>query len=391
MLALETSAAWLLFNAFGKLTPRRQEILRQRFGSLEAILEADIESWQQAGVRPDVASALADFRQAFKAEPLQELIQREGISLVTILDQEYPPLLREIYDCPPLLYCRGLPKPPPGQVLAVVGSRQPSAYSQVILPQLLESLSGTETTIVSGLALGIDALSHECALRFKLPTWSFIGSGLDRGSIYPSENLSLCDKIVAAGGVIFSEFPPLTRPERFNFPKRNRLIAGASRAVFVVEAAVKSGALITARCALDQNREVLALPGDINRGQSYGPNQLLREGAVPITSPDDLKEALGLGVETRQCLVSSGQCLVSTKNNHIPANLPLPGLPLPPEIAIPARRIWEILGDKRLSADEIARAGGFDTKIINSILSVMEITGRLSAEQGYYRRLTANL
>lgn len=366
---------WLLFNCFNRLSPRLQEKLRESFGSLALAAAASQDEWRRTGVRPEISAAFQKFRDSFRAAPLYDLLKKENIGLVTVLDQEYPDLLREIYGYPPLLYYRGSLASEGSFKLAVVGTRDPSAYGKSAVSALVSSLAGSKVIIVSGLALGIDAASHECALENGLKTWAFIGSGLNRRSLYPSENIKLADRIVEAGGAIFSEFPIFSRPDRFNFPKRNRLIAGASQATLVIEAALKSGALITARYALEQNRDVLAIPGDIGREQSVGPNRLLQQGARLISCPDDLREACGLD--------QSG----AVKSDNIENDLS----PIVPEYAPAADKIWKVLDNRCLSADEIARECGLDTRNINSTLSVMEITGKLGAENGYYRRLTFGL
>lgn len=207
---------------------------------------------------------------------------------------ELPPLLREIPDAPGKLYLEGtLPDQKENVYLTVVGSRRASGYGKDACHKIIAGLAGYPIVIVSGLAIGIDSLAHREAMRAGLKTVAIPGSGLDRKVIYPSSNASLADEILENHGALLSEYEPDQKATLYSFPERNRIMAGMAKAVLVIEAGQKSGTLITARLALDYNRDVLAVPGSIFSPNSLGTNWLIREGASPVTSSAELLIALG--------------------------------------------------------------------------------------------------
>lgn len=205
-------------------------------------------------------------------------------------DQLYPSWLREIPEAPIFIYYQGQPPPPAIFNVAVVGSRKPSVYGLQIIKYLLPHIIKKGFNIISGLARGIDTLAHQIAVNNNGKTWAVLGSGLD--NIYPQENKNLSLEIIKAGGGIISEFEPATAPRPENFPRRNRIISGLSMAILIIEAEERSGSLITARHALEQGREVLAVPGNMLSPLSRGTNQLIQSGATPITDADDLLNTL---------------------------------------------------------------------------------------------------
>jgi len=236
--------------------------------------------------------------------------------------------------------------------LAVVGSRKFSSYGKMAAEKIIGILSQNNLTITSGLALGIDAIAHLTALEAGGRTIAVLGSGLDKENIYPSANRYLADKIISSGGTIISEFPIGTPPLKHNFPQRNRLIAGISIGTLVIEADEKSGALITARYALEQNREVFAVPGSIFSNQSRGTNKLIKQGAIPITAAEDIIEALNLAQATGPI----------DKKNIVPQT---------PE----EEKIFLQLSHEPMHIDELMRLTKLDTSKINSTLTIMEMKG----------------
>lgn len=211
----------------------------------------------------------------------------------------FPKLLNNIYHPIQQLWYRGnLALANQNNLLAVVGSRQSSWYGQLIISRLLDRNITNQLVIVSGLAVGIDSLAHQASLNFHNPTIAVLGSGLDPDSIYPPSNWQLAEKIVSGGGLLLSEYPPGQSARNYHFPQRNRIIAGLSAAILVIEAAAKSGALITAELALQEGRTVLAVPGNINQVLSAGTNQLIQLGAQAILSSTDLAIALDLPQST---------------------------------------------------------------------------------------------
>ncbi|MBU1130662.1 DNA-processing protein DprA [Patescibacteria group bacterium] len=250
---------------------------------------------QKIGLPEKIALSIISQRKNINPDKIVEQINKEGINVLTIFDDAYPKLLEEIYAPPIVLYYRGKVKALSDQTsLAVVGSRKISNYAQNIMPDLLEPVIKHQVTITSGLAHGVDSLAHQLALKNNGKTIAVLGSGLAYDYLYPKSNRYLADKIIESGGIIVSEFPPFIPAQPFNFPRRNRIISGLSQGVLIIEASQKSGALITAAYALEQNREVMAVPGNINQQNSAGANSLIKKGAKVITGPADIFESLNI-------------------------------------------------------------------------------------------------
>lgn len=245
--------------------------------------------------------------------------------------------------------------------LTVVGTRRPTSYGRDIVDEMIAGLSGLPIIIVSGLAIGTDTLAHEAALRHNLKTIAFPGSGLDPSVLYPRQNMKLAEKILSNNGAMFSEYEPKFRATNYSFPQRNRLMAGLAKATLIIEATEKSGTLITARLALDYNREVLAIPGSIYSPQSIGPNFLIRSGATAITKPDDLREALGFA------------------NDKKPTETELPLLS-PDE-----QKIFSHLKISSMTRDELIRQSGFDASYGNTLLIGLELKGLIKETFGEIR------
>lgn len=213
----------------------------------------------------------------------------QAISILTIDDPSYPSLLRHIHHPPAKLYVRGsLQAFGQPNRLAVVGSRRANHYGRQAVKLLLPAIARAGITIVSGIAFGIDALAHHIAVEAGQPTIAVLGSGLDNDSLYPHQNLPLAQRILAEGGLLMSEYPPGTKALLYHFPARNRIIAGLCQVTLIIQAAHKSGSLITARLALESNREVCAVPGSITDPFSSGTNQLIHDGATPIVQAQDI-------------------------------------------------------------------------------------------------------
>lgn len=237
---------------------------------------------------------LENFRKC-NANGLAQLLQSTQTSTVNIFENNYPVLLRQIPDPPLILFLRGdinILKNNLG--LAIVGSRRCSNNGQLAVEKIIKGLYGSPLSIISGLAYGIDSIAHHGALKHNLKTVAVLGSGTDDGSIYPKNNFRLAQQIIESGGLIISEYPPITPALKHQFVARNRIIAGLSLAVIIAEAHIKSGALITADFAIDYNRLVFALPGSILWPQSIGPNQLIQNGAILLQDSQDILSELGL-------------------------------------------------------------------------------------------------
>ena len=219
------------------------------------------------------------------------------MDIIKLKSEEFPPQLLEIPQPPKSLYIRGRLPSKDAVYLAVVGSRNYTSYGKDICEKLIKGLKGFPIVIVSGLALGIDSIAHKTAIGVGLTTMAFPGSGLDNKVLYPRTNISLADEIIKNNGCLISEFEPNFISTLYSFPQRNRLMAGISKAVLIIEAEEKSGTLITARLALDYNRDVLAVPGSAFSSNSNGTNWLIKQGATPVTSSDEILEALGFKIE----------------------------------------------------------------------------------------------
>lgn len=276
-----------------RVSAMRLRILLRTVGSLEAAWNANDTLLSASGFTPESRDDFRTHRHAWKPEEEFKKCTESGIAILPESDPQYPELLRQIYDPPLALYVRGT-LPPTGIAVAIIGSRQASPYGRSVTQSLVRPLAARGWTIVSGLAYGIDAEAHRAALAVHGRTIAVLGSGVDNASLYPRAHRTLAQEIVDQGGAVISEFPPGTgaRPEQF--PQRNRIIAGLSHAVVVVEASETSGALITARAALEENREVLAVPGPITSPLSAGTHRLLKEGAAPACSVEDILEVLAM-------------------------------------------------------------------------------------------------
>jgi DNA processing protein len=283
----ETIPFWLALTRIDGLGIRGCHKLIEHFGSPQAAYMASLTELESCGVPARVAQAI--FAQSCLKEGEKELeaAAKADCHLIAFDSEDYPPPLKQIPDAPLLLYVRGDVKVLSQYAVAMVGTRRPSAYGSSVAHRLANDLAQRQLVVVSGLARGVDSASHRGALEAKGKTVAVLGSGID--VIYPRENKRLAEEIAKSGAVI-SEFRLGTAPTPENFPIRNRIISGLSLGVVVVEAAEYSGSLITARLALEQNREVFAVPGNITSAQSFGPNHLIKQGAKLVDQWMDVIE-----------------------------------------------------------------------------------------------------
>jgi len=284
---------WLELRAVKGLGPITYTRLINQFGSPQAIQRANLPALVAMG---DISSSLAQALQQPLSDKIHKEIQREieaveagRFSILTLTDPQYPARLKTIADPPPLLYYTGQLPECAQQALAIVGARKGSHAGRAFTRQLSGDLASLGFTIVSGLARGIDADAHEGALDTAGRTWAILGCGIDR--TYPPEHLKLRQRIEQQGAVL-SEFPMGTSPESYHFPQRNRVISGLSLGVIVTEATSKSGSLITARMALEQGREVFAVPGNVTHPLSHGPHHLIKQGAKLVEKSWDIVEEI---------------------------------------------------------------------------------------------------
>jgi len=288
-------AAWLTLASFPGFGSRTLAKLRKRYGLRAAAMKIPLTDLEPMGHRADVIAHFAEFRRHFDVKRARKRMNSEKMRFVLIDDGEYPPLLRQIADPPVALFVRGT-FPDPGQIaLAIVGTRAFTSYGKRVTREFAHDLAAAGLTIVSGLALGIDAVAHEATLDANGACIAVLGSGSDDATLYPRSNLQLAHRILRAGGAVISEFPPGTESLKHHFPLRNRIIAGLARATLVTEAAMGSGSLITAHLAASYNRDVFAIPGPVTSVQSAGTNHLISQGAMLCASPQDILTSFNTG------------------------------------------------------------------------------------------------
>lgn len=278
------------------------------------------------------------------------------------IDPAYFPLLQEIPQPPQKLTYRGNLPPSTLKLLAVVGSRKYSTYGKQVVEHLIGGLRGYPVGIVSGLALGIDSLAHASALDHELYTLAVPGSGISNASIYPASHRPLAQKILEHGGGLLSEFDPAFTATKWSFAQRNRIMAGITHATLIIEAGERSGTLITARMAVDYNRELLVVPGSIFSHNSAGGHQFLKLGATPITHATDILEVLGIAHEAKNSLSVELVAALSPDEQKILSLLTLP-----------------------LEINSLIRKSGFETNRTNVLLMEMEFKGLIAQDGGIYR------
>ena len=319
--------------------------LRRKFSSYEAVWRADAHLLQQKEITPETVALLTATRQSTPEKEAKKL-SHSDIELLSPYEQGYPPDLLQIPD-PPLLYLRGNPQLlQKAHRLAVVGSRRYTSYGQQATSHLISDLD-QRIVVVSGLALGIDALAHLSALAAGLPTIAVLGGGIDDATIFPRNNYALAQRILATGGLLLAEQPPGVSPHPYDFPRRNRIIAGLSRGVLIVEAAARSGALITALLGLEYNREVMAVPGTIFQHSSAGANMLLQKGAHLVQNGQDIANALQLIAITQKRRVAP--------------------------LSVIEQKVMAAIADCEQSFDEIVRISHLSAAEVTAIITTLEL------------------
>lgn len=287
----------LALNLIPGFGPKRLKLLLQKFPNLSRIFnlsKSELKSIE--GVGEATALAFLAFNNWDEVDKLLEATNKTKANILTFVDEAYPNVLKQIYDPPILLWYKGdidvLKKPG----VAVVGTRNATAYGKKIAKKLSSELSKSGLCIFSGLAHGIDSYAHRSTLEASGVTVAVLGSGIDW--IYPSQNIELANAIVKSGGLVISEFPPGTKPDAVNFPVRNRIVSGLSLGTLVIESGIKGGSIITAEIALDQNREVFAVPHPMDSASGTGCNYLIKNGAKLVQTVDDILEELPIDGNT---------------------------------------------------------------------------------------------
>ena len=289
VLSCEThTQEWLALTLTPGLGPTKARHLVEHFGSVQAVFRASLTELEAAGIPAVAAQSLGTGRSLELAN--DELARAAGVQIVAFEDAAYPSQLKQIYDPPLVLYVRGNVAAVSQPGIAVIGTRHPTPYGTGMAERLACDLAARGLVIFSGLARGVDTAGHRGAIAGKGKTVGVLGTGID--VIYPKENTRLTEQMLALGGALVSEFPLGTFPAPQNFPIRNRIISGLALGVLVVEAGEYSGTRITARCALEQGRDVYAVPGNVTNKNSWGPNTLIKQGAKLVATWDDVWEEL---------------------------------------------------------------------------------------------------
>ena len=411
-------ARWIALRRAGLGSESFRNLIAH-FGGIAEAWDAPDGEAKRAGLRTQYVRAFERARRTFDPEGETAALAEHGVRVITWEDAEYPDLLKEIPSSPPVLFARGSAGPRFAQALAVVGTRNATPYGRDACEQLCGAAARAGVAIVSGLARGIDAIAHRAALEAGTPTVAVLGGGID--AIYPRENAGLAERIMA-NGCLLSEYPVGSKARPDHFPRRNRIISGLAQATLVVEAGKTSGALITADHALEQNREVLAVPGDIFAPRSAGVNRRIREsGAKLVGSAEDLLEELNLlsvGAQPPLAEVPPPLAVVPRAVAEVPApaapppapDIPAPVAPAAPTPVAPAApapvapaepaaaaepaladdnegRVLRCLEHGPLHVDEVARLAELPIQAVTGALLTLELRGLVRQQEPMtYRR-----
>ena len=340
---------WVGFNRIPGIGRVRLSQLENCFGSLSDAWKAAPAQLRDAGLDSKSVRSITSYRPKIALDSEMEKLDRYGVTVVTFRDPGYPSRLKEIYDYPPLLYIRGRLLPEDEWCLAVVGTRRATIYGKQVTEEIVTDLAQNKITIVSGLARGIDTVAHRSALEAGGRSIAVFACGLD--IVYPGENADLARRIQQRGALV-SEYPLGTKPRAEYFPRRNRIMSGISLGVLVVEAGETSGAMITANLALEQNREVFAIPGSILSNASRGTNHLIQEGAKLVRDHRDILEELNLTAVAYQ---------MEMKEVIPPSDI--------------ESLILKKLGAEPTHIDEVCRSSKLPVSTVSSTLAMMELKG----------------
>jgi DNA processing protein len=341
---------WLGFNRVKGIGPAKLRLILDQFGELAAAWQANPQQLAKLGIDKKALNNFITTRDEIDLDVELEKTTRAGIGIIVWSSSNYPKFLKEIPSPPPVLYVKGKILPSDEWAVAIVGTRRFTVYGRQITQELAGSLVRNNVTIVSGLARGIDAFAHQAALDSGGRTIAVLGSGFD--NLYPAENRGLAERIIDGNGALVSEYGLGTPPDSRNFPARNRIISGLSLGVVVVEAGIRSGALITSSFALEQDREVFAVPGNINSPASKGTNSLIQQGAKLVRSAEDVLEELNLTMVSQQSAVQQ----------------------IVPDTAEEALLI-EYLSHQPIHIDDLTRHAGLPSNLVGSTLTIMELKG----------------
>ena len=371
---------WIALNMTPGVGPRAATKLLERFGSADAVFHARRPELESMRLKPETIDSIIKNEFHEKAAREFDLVKQIGGDVLILDDGSYPALLREIDDPPPVLYVKGdwqacfdLP------AVGIVGSRMCSTYGENASEMLARDLASRGICVVSGLARGIDSAAHRGAIRGKGKTVAVMGTGID--AVYPKENTGLVREILESGGAVVSQFPLGTPPLKDNFPYRNRIISGLSLGVLIVEASERSGSLITARLAMEQNREVMAVPGNITSGNSFGTNYLIKSGAKLVQQWQDVVAELPSDI--------SAAILPPKIEEENAENATRQPELIPADMTENERKIWELLTpDDSTHIDVLLETSGLSFGDLNAVLVGLDIRDLIRVLPGkhYARR-----
>ena len=375
--------AWMALTLTPAMGPRRVARAVERIGHAERVFQASLTELEGLGMPAHAAQFFFDGRARAAAEDEVNRIAAEpGACFLTREDQDYPRRLLEIFDPPAVLWIRGnvalLERPG----IAVVGTRYPTVYGSGMAEMLARDLAHRRLTILSGMARGVDTAAHKGALAAKGCTVAVWGTGID--VIYPKENKKLAEEIVASGGTIVSEFPLGTFPAPQNFPLRNRILSGLSLGVLVIEAGEFSGTRITARCAMEQNRDVFAVPGNVTNKHAWGPNTLIKQGAKLTATWEDVWEDLPSAIRLQledELHASQGNREIADESNAVASASLFRNAPLAKPEQMVLQRLRQ---DESLQLDELIEGldGAMASSEIFAALFELELAGRIKQLPG---------
>jgi len=375
----ENEAMAVLVSAAGVSYGRREVALRQAGGALELLEDpAAFSSVLGAQGVSAVRRALAG------AQRMLDTLEKSGVHLITRDMEQYPQRLLHTARPPHLLFCRGNAQLNDALHLAVVGTRKADHYGLRYTREISRDLAAAGVCIVSGLALGIDAAAHQGALEGKGRTIAVLGGALDK--FYPAENRRLMEQMLESGGSVVSEYPPGMAPTRYSFLQRNRIIAGMSLGVLVTQAPLRSGAKSTVHHALDEGREVFALPGDVSREGSRLPNQLIAEGAHLAACAQDILDLLVIesdgGGSAAYKAERKAQKTKPEKKAHSAWDAIAKEMPSPPVPEGPEKTVYEALGGEEMDFDALCERTGLPSDELGAVLMMMELDGLIDALPG---------
>jgi len=350
---------WIAFSRINGIGPINFSKILDYFKSLKDAWAGNYADFISAGIKEALAKDIITFKNSANPDNELEICQKENVAVLLIIDQNYPEILKEIFGAPPILFCRGNIDCLNSYCFAMVGARKNTFYGEEAIRKIMPDLINNSFTIVSGLALGIDSIAHQICLENGGTTIGVLGGGVDKSSVYPTYNRLLAEKIIDQGGCLISEYAPHTLPTKQSFPLRNRIISGLSHGALIVEAGESSGALITAKYALEQNREVFAVPGSIFNSKSQGTNNLIKQGAKLVSCADDILDELNIQKISVQTSLKINQELTSEE-----------------------QLILKTIPDQTIHVDKLSQICRIKISVLSSLLMTMELKGLIKDTGG---------